>query len=391
LRAVAILLVLYAHGHFPGDALLPLRTLKGRCGFLGVQLFFVLSGFLITLLMLREVRRTGRLHLGHFYCRRALRILPVYTVYLLLLAVLGAVGLARFSGRDWLAATTYTVNFLPAPLPWQMSHLWSLCVEEHFYLLWPLLMALLPQRWCLRAIPACLAAAFVLRWILLAAVPGAAVDLLTFTRIDDIAVGCGLAFLAHEPSWRDRLDWLAAPRRLVLLVLVFAVSQVCFSRIIGGRLFPPVLLPFVLALSNNVNAFTLAVLMWAVLVRPTGFWGRLLNQPVAVGLGVLSYSIYLWHVLLCEKQEPAWLCAFPQNLVFILLVAALSYRCIERPFLRWKERLAVDRPPSELLPARIRFYRLAALGGYFRFLRPARPSRSPEEPRVWAGDLARRK
>jgi peptidoglycan/LPS O-acetylase OafA/YrhL len=361
---VAILLVLYAHGHFPGDALSPLRALKGRCGFLGVQLFFVLSGFLITLLMLREIRRSRRLHLGHFYCRRALRILPVYTVYLLLLAILGVTGLAHFSGRDWLAATTYTVNLLPAPLPWQMSHLWSLCVEEHFYLLWPLLMVALPPRWCLRAIPACLIAAFALRWLLLLASPGAAVDLLTFTRIDDIAVGCGLAFLAHEPSWRKRLDWLVAPRRLVLLVLVFAVSQVCFSHVIGSRLFPPVVLPFVLALANDINALTIAALMWAVLVRPSGFWGRLLNQPVAVGLGVLSYSIYLWHVLICEKEGPAWLCAFPQNLVFILLAALLSYRCIERPFLAWKERLAVDRPPGKLLPAGNRLYRLATLGPF---------------------------
>src|SRR5262249_31101309 len=173
--------------------------------------------------------------------------------------------------------------------------------------------------------------------------------------------------------------------------LVFAVSQVCFSRIIGGRLFPPVVLPFVLALANDVNSLTIAALMWAVLVRPSGFWGRLLNQPVAVGLGVLSYSIYLWHVLLCEKEEPAWLCSFPQNLVFILLVAMLSYRCIERPFLAWKERLAVDRPPGELLPAGNRSYRLATLGGYFRFLRPVRPSRAPEEQNERAGDLARRK
>src|SRR5262249_25513818 len=195
LRALAILLVIYAHGHYPGDRLPFVPMLKGRCGFLGVQIFFVLSGFLIPTLMLREVQRTGRVHLGHFYLRRALRIIPVYATYLILLAILDACGIVRLGGQQWLAAATYTVNFLPRPLPWAMSHLWSLCVEEHFYLLWPLLMTLLPPRWCVRAIPACLVLAFLARWILLA-VSDAPIDLLTFTRIDDIAVGCGLAYLS---------------------------------------------------------------------------------------------------------------------------------------------------------------------------------------------------
>ena len=385
LRAVAILLVIFAHSHFPGDHLLPLRALRGRCGFLGVQLFFVLSGFLITTLMLREVQRTGRVHLGHFYLRRALRILPVYAVYLLLLAILDACGSARFGGRHWLAAATYTVNFLPAPLPSLMSHLWSLCVEEHFYLLWPLLMAVLPLRWCLRAIPACLAMAFLLRWILLA-YPGVPIDLLTFTRIDDIAVGCGLAFLAREPAWRRRLDAFITPGRLVLLLLVFAASQVCFSRVLGTSLLPPVVLRLGLAVANDINSLTIAVLMWAVLSRPSGLWGRVLNHPAAVGLGVLSYSIYLWHVLVCANDRPAWLCSFPQNLLCIFLAALLSYRLIEKPFLTWKDRLAVDRPSSERLPAGNRLRTL-----WFRFSgRRAQPSPTPQSQTAHSANSAER-
>jgi peptidoglycan/LPS O-acetylase OafA/YrhL len=92
--------------------------LRGRCGFLGVQIFFVLSGFLITTLMLREVHRTGRLHLGYFYLRRALRIVPVYAVYLAFLGLLSMGGLARISGGYWLAAATWTVNLVPGSTPW---------------------------------------------------------------------------------------------------------------------------------------------------------------------------------------------------------------------------------------------------------------------------------
>lgn len=341
LRALAILLVIYAHGHFPGDNYLLLPMLKGRCGFLGVQIFFVLSGFLITTLMLREIDRTGRVHLGHFYLRRALRIVPVYAAYLLLLVVFDAIEVTHLRGREWLAAATYTVNFLPRPLPWAMSHIWSLCVEEHFYLLWPLLMAVLPLRWCLRAIPAGLCVALVTRWLLLA-VSNAPIDLLTFTRIDDIAVGCGLAFLARSPAARLWLNRLTSFRCLLSICLLFAVSQVCLSRTVGSALLPTPLLHFGIAMSNTINALTIAALMWAVLTRPERLVGRLLNHPLAVHLGVLSYSIYLWHVPLCEREEPAWLCSFPQNLLFIYLIATISYRWIEIPFLTWKDRLSAD-------------------------------------------------
>lgn len=344
LRALAIVLVLYAHGRFPGDGLGPIPMLKGRCGFLGVQIFFVLSGFLITTLMLREIQRNGRVHLGQFYLRRALRIVPVYATYLVVLAILDACGMVHLQGRHWLAAGTYTVNFLPRPLPLAISHVWSLCVEEHFYLLWPLLMALLPPRWCFRAIPICLALAFAARWSLLT-FSQAAVDLLTFTRIDDIAVGCGLAYLARSSAARRWLDWLTSFRRLVVLLFLFAVSQVCLSRMVGSSLLPPAALPLGLALSNDVNVLTIAVLMWAVLTRPHGFGGRLLNHPAAVQLGVLSYSIYLWHVLFMMHEEPAWLCSFPQNLLFIFVAATLSYRWIEKPFLKWKDRLSGEALP----------------------------------------------
>jgi peptidoglycan/LPS O-acetylase OafA/YrhL len=344
LRAVAILLVIFAHSSFYGDDLLPLRMLRGRSGFLGVQIFFVLSGFLITTLMLREVQRSGRLHLGRFYLRRALRIVPVYAAYLLVLVLLQAEGVVRIAGLQWAAALTWTVNLMPGKIPWALSHFWSLCVEEHFYLLWPLLMVALPPRWCRRVIPLCLAGAFLLRWLLLLVNPAAPIDLLTWTRIDDIAVGCGMAFVAQEARWRDRLDRLTTSTGcLALLLLVFAGAQVVCSRIVGARLLGPGALEGAIAIANTINSLTVAVLMWLVLTRPTCLLGRVLNHPVAITLGVLSYSAYLWHVPLCE-EVPAWMAAFPQNLVFIFAVALASYKCIEQPFLRLKDRLGAGAP-----------------------------------------------
>jgi peptidoglycan/LPS O-acetylase OafA/YrhL len=346
LRALAILLVVLAHSKFPGDDLLPLRMLRGRSGFLGVQIFFVLSGFLITTLMLREVQRSGRLHPGRFYLRRALRIVPVYAAYLVLVVLMQAAGWVQVSSGQWLSALTWTVNVAPFKAPWALSHFWSLCVEEHFYLLWPLLMVALPPRWCRRMVPLCLAGAFALRWLLLVVHPAAQIDLLTWTRIDDIAVGCGIAFLAQEPLWRQRLDRLASsPVCLALLLLNFLAAQVICSRVVGARLLGPGALEGAIALANTINSCTVAVLMWHVLTRPASFCGRLLNHPVAVTLGVLSYSAYLWHLPLCERG-PAWMSAFPQNLVFIFAAAGLSYKCIEQPFLRLKDRLGAEAPRS---------------------------------------------
>ena len=91
--------MLFSHLEFPGSGWAPLRPLHGRCGFLGVQIFFVLSGFLITTLMLREIKRTGRLSLRGFYWRRLLRIVPVYLVFLAVLGVLQAAEQVRLDGR----------------------------------------------------------------------------------------------------------------------------------------------------------------------------------------------------------------------------------------------------------------------------------------------------
>jgi peptidoglycan/LPS O-acetylase OafA/YrhL len=206
---------------------------------------------------------------------------------------------------------------------------------------------MLPPRWCVRAIPTCLALSFLARWILLA-VSDASIDLLTFTRIDDIAVGCGLAYLSRSPASRRWLDGFVSFRRLTLLLVLFAASQICLSRTAGSALLPPPALHFGLALANDINTLTIAALMWAVLNHPCGFGHRLLNHPAAAHLGVLSYSIYLWHVLFTTREDPAWLCSFPQNLLFIFVAATLSYRWIESPFLAWKERLAGDRPAGVL-------------------------------------------
>jgi peptidoglycan/LPS O-acetylase OafA/YrhL len=363
LRALAILLVLFDHHSLPlGDVPL-VQLIKGRCGFLGVQIFFVLSGFLITTLMVREIGSTGRLSLRQFYLRRALRILPAYIAYLLVLAALQAWGQNELGVRDWLALGTYTVNFLPPPIPWKIAHVWSLSVEEHFYLLWPLVMAAASLTRARRAILVCLVGALGLRWLLLfTSPPGRSpADLWTFTRIDDIAVGCLLALLARDPAWRDRLDRLLVGNvRLGLLVAMFAVSQLVFSTALGSRLFSPTALTLALGLANDTNSLSIALLLWAAIARRDTAIGCILNHPVAIGIGTISYSLYLWHALFVPSA-PAHVGLFPQNLLLTFVAAGLSYRLIEKPFLSWKARLGAPRvSATEVVACRVVWHDEAA-------------------------------
>jgi peptidoglycan/LPS O-acetylase OafA/YrhL len=346
-RAIAILLVLYSHASIPGHSSYLLAAIKGRCGFLGVQVFFVLSGFLITALILREIARTGRVSRSGFYLRRALRILPAYLTYLAVVAILPHMGDAYLSAGDWLTALTYTVNFHALPIPVPISHVWSLSVEEHFYLAWPLVMAASLRvkpggtlaRWtALGCVVTCLG----FRCVGLLCFPDAssALDLWTFSRMDDIAFGCLLALVAHDPDWRGRLDWIAARLpALGVTAAALAISQVLGTRTVGSRLFHPAGFSLAAGLSNTVNAFCITLLLWAAMTRPAGWAGAALNCRLMSGIGAISYSLYLWHVLFCDP-EPGIVNAFPQNLLLMFAVALLSYHLVEKRFLALKDRLA---------------------------------------------------
>jgi peptidoglycan/LPS O-acetylase OafA/YrhL len=348
LRAIAVLLVLY--GHAP--------QLLGRNGgndggfwhcsrgaWIGVDLFFVLSGFLITSILLRARGTDGALR--RFWIRRALRIFPLAYLYLLVLALV-AWRLPHFehlaAPDPYLWAATYLINFHIAAQGWttaSLALLWSLAVEEQFYLGWPLLVLRASRRAVLIVVVGMIVATPILRALLAPRLGLDAVYVLTFCRWDTLACGALLA-LAHDSPWRRHLPQLA---RWLLMPATAIIGWVLAAPI---KAVDPGTPSWFTAVGYTAVAASFAV--WCALALDgERLPARLLSHPLIARIGRISYGLYVWHVLVAEllrqllhrlgvggdllERTGLWLVA-------LWLVASTSFRWIEAPLLRWKDRLA---------------------------------------------------
>jgi len=328
LRAISIGLVLI--GHLSGTRYFPLPKSVGdffSLAEVGVIIFFVISGYLITTLLLQEVATTGRIHLLKFYFRRTLRIFPPYYTLILVLLLLRWWQLIPLSNHDVLHAVTYTSNYF-APQGWYLGHTWSLAVEEQFYLLWPAALLWLGKR-----------RAMLIAASLLLICPTVRVfslfnlwhrpDSAAFEMVaDSLACGCLLAL------WREHLH-----------------QQPVYQRLLNSRLF--LLLPVTMLLVSGLHHSTkiyyslglsfinigAAICVDWCITWHDGKVGRWLNARGLVLIGVLSYSLYLWQQVFLNRTASTIITTFPLNLALTLLAAMVSYYWIEAPTLRLRQRL----------------------------------------------------
>jgi peptidoglycan/LPS O-acetylase OafA/YrhL len=329
LRAVSIVLVFMAHIAGTRGAPAVFDRLE-HLGNLGVKVFFVISGFLITTLLLKEFDRTGRIGLKGFYLRRSIRIFPAFYVYVAVILVLNGLGYVALREGDWLHALTYTMNY-HEHRAWELNHLWSLAVEEQFYLLWPALLCLLGPR---RAL-VCAAAAVVLAppvrmlmWYRLDASPSA------MTRhfqavMDSLATGC---LLAGCHNWLGARRWYLAVLSSRFFLLLPLAALLAILAIAAGRDRGPYYVA-----GQTIANLAIAVCIDRYVRFPGCLTGRLLNTRPFVFVGVLSYSLYLWQEpFLNPMDETSAYATFPRNVVFAVLAALASYYLVERPFLKLK-------------------------------------------------------
>ena len=346
LRTVAVLLVLVYHVARTED--LPL--LPG--GFVGVDVFFVLSGFLITSLLLREHARTGRIALRRFYVRRLWRLYPAL---LLVSAVTAAAigltpevfGLAPASPAEALVALSYGMSWWSGLEltggPYLLGLTWSLSVEEHFYLLWPLLLlALLRRGGGLRAVVG--VAVLANAWPAVLWLSGADPDRLYFlpdSRFAQLLTGCALAtlLLRRAPGDLGRLRRAFTPAAALTALGALGLVALAGSRTdawywLGGM--------------QVLGLGAAAVIGSLVLHADSRLAATLRWGPLPV-LGLWSYGIYLWHLPLIRLAQPLLgdtLLVATGAALLAVPVAAASYRFVEQPVLRWSRRPHLSAAPT---------------------------------------------
>jgi len=327
LRAISIVMVLL--GHLGGTRGFPGVNLGvGDYAHLGVVVFFVISGFLITRLLLTEHTKKGHVSLKLFYARRALRLFPAAYAYIACIALLALAGVVHLAARDFWHALTYTANYLPRPA-WEIGHLWSLSVEEQFYLLWPCaIVALGPRRALWVAAGVILLGPFARSadWFFLTGTPYR--DLSMFPMVaDSLAMGC---LLARVRGWLELQGWylqLFQPAYSAgLLALILLINR--FMGYMVVEVFG----------TSAINV-CLAILIHRCVYCSHDWIGRALNWKPIAFVGVLSYSLYLWQQPFLDRHSNAWVNAFPQNLVLAVAAALASYLLLEKPLLRLRQRL----------------------------------------------------
>lgn len=296
-------------------------------GAFGVDIFFGLSGFLITRLLVEEWDRRGAVDLRGFYLRRAFRILPPYAIFLLTVT---AAGLWK-SGWDLAGCLLFFRNYVPTRLGAPLTgHLWSLAIEEQFYLLWPALMLFAGRKKAVDV--AAILALLVATWRLIesqsdlswfAQVPA---HFRTDLRLDALLWGCVIAFLVSKEASRIRVARQLRPAAWTVAAVL---------AILAVRYYSP------------ASSVVLAVLIPGALVgtalHPRWMISRVLESAPLRWMGRLSYSLYLWQqVFLRPGWEPRahWWQHFPANLAIAFAVAAASYYFLEKPMLHWGRHLA---------------------------------------------------
>jgi peptidoglycan/LPS O-acetylase OafA/YrhL len=327
-RGVSIILVLI--GHLASYSLClptPLSQI-GEFATLGVLCFFILSGFLITGLLCEEERKNGHISLRLFYIRRILRIIPAYYLLLFISAALIALGLVTDVPWYSLASCFAFLRDLVGQ-GLTLGHLWSLALEEQFYLVWPVVLSTLPKKY--RVTVAFLLCILVPIWRGIAIVTGIWAPQRTFRpdfRIDCILIGCLIALLHanRQQMLASIAKWSPPDYVLAVILLAWTLSAGQVS-----QLFP---------IYITIQLWLAALIVVNLIVQENSHLAKGLTNPILRWFGMVSYSIYLWQQPFIASKIPSWglIRVFPIDLALALLTGSLSYYFVERPFLRLKDR-----------------------------------------------------
>jgi len=337
LRAVCITFVVLAH--LSGTHHFFHSLVVERYGNLGVRIFLVLSGYLITAQLARERATTGTILLRRFYARRAWRIFPA--AYVFMIAAI-ATHWTLLSGINIATALTYTVNYCQHGHH-VLGHLWSLGIEEQYYLFWPLCLLVFFSRrlWIVGAVIAAGPPIRVLFWALWGR---AGLEHPFPVFMDALAMGGAVAMLA---PWLNKYQKAISSRWF--LIVPFATLLLVSLQFWSSRVYQTV----------GLSGLHLGIALSLRHVMDRRYW--LLNCRPVMWLGAISYSLYLWQQPFLNRWSAEPWASFPFNILISVVLAAASYHLIEKPGLALRERfsprrtsllMSQENAPPKIAPAR---------------------------------------
>ncbi|MES2425759.1 MAG: acyltransferase [Bacteroidota bacterium] len=327
-RALAIIMVVLTHARLSTGFPVQFRDAMVH-GAVGVNVFFVISGFLITTLLLNEQIDKGKINVKHFFIKRAFRILPVALLYLVFVFLWRTRENIGLKDMDIIRGLTFTINFSPGRGSWFIGHYWTLSIEEQFYIFWPAIMIIfrknLKMMLILLIAYSCIIKALVHHYPILDEITLSSF----FSYSDSIFIGAlgGIFYIENPGLCQHKIlknYWmqLGAISFFVLFVLLKdagAASYIC--------------VPF----ANVIIAGATIFLILAYINPSATIIFKLLNSRILTHLGILSYSIYIWQQFFIFGARATWWRTFPNNILVIYLVALGSYYLWEKPFLKLRQ------------------------------------------------------
>lgn len=347
IRAIAIIFVLLYHSSekmFPG-------------GFIGVDIFFVISGFLITSLLLKEYEKSKDINIKLFYIRRFLRLIPALIVLLIVLLICTYLFLdyetAKGNSIDTFITLFYMSNWARAfqiHPPNFLGHTWSLSIEEQFYILWPLSFLYLlkkiksKNKLFYSLVGLCLFSWLIKLWMILNSYSYIRLYNGLDTRVESILFGAAFSiFLSlNENSITKFIEKSTEIFKYVIPSIFVLLIIILFQSDWKSDLYFLILLPI-------IELFTV-MLIYGIFIIPNSIYYNILRNKYLVWIGMVSYGLYLWHYPIYRWimiYYYKWTTILPLGLIITFLITTISYYAIEKPFLKLKNKFVSQSKPKK--------------------------------------------
>jgi peptidoglycan/LPS O-acetylase OafA/YrhL len=297
----------------------------------GVSIFFVISGFLITGLMLKELNATGRINFKNFYIRRIIRILPAAYFVILFILLMWSLDVVQVKWVDIFSASFFYYNYADTSGSWWLGHFWSLSVEEQFYLFWPCVVGVLNRNKAVFIAIGIIISGPLIRHASIVLLPDLSgnTPIMFHTRMDMLMFGCTAAIL-YENEFFSKICRMFFKFKMHILACVYLI----FFHQMFQSMSPPL---FALVGYSFEGASIVLIMIWLIQNSGTRV-GKIFNSKIAVMIGVRSYSIYLWQQIFLNPYDDTFGLIFPLNIVAIIVAAEISYQLVERNFSKLRSR-----------------------------------------------------